>query len=108
MNKITDPFIIQGLVLSAGLFSIGLVGVLIRRNLIAILMCIELMLTAVNISLVMFSRAHSDINGQVMVFFIITVAAAEGAIGLGLLIALFRNLKEVGTAHLNLLRDIDE
>lgn len=108
MNKITDPFIIQGLVLSACLFSIGLAGVLIRRNLIAILMCIELMLTAVNISLVMFARANADINGQVMVFFIITVAAAEGAIGLGLLIALFRNLKEVGTAHLNVLRDADE
>jgi len=108
MTKITDPLIVQGLVLSAGLFSIGLAGVLIRRNLIAILMCIELMLTAVNISLVMFAKANNDINGQIMVFFIITIAAAEGAIGLGLLIALFRNLKEVGTAHLNLLRDSNE
>jgi NADH-quinone oxidoreductase subunit K len=108
MTKISDPLIVQGLVLSAGLFSIGLVGVLIRRNLIAILMCIELMLTAVNISLVMFAKANNDINGQIMVFFIITIAAAEGAIGLGLLIALFRNLKEVGTANLNLLRDSNE
>lgn len=108
MLKITDPFIIQGLLLSAALFSIGLFGILIRRNLISILMCIELMLTAVNISLVMFARANQDLNGQVMVFFIITVAAAEGAIGLGLLIALFRNLKEVGTANLNLLRDANE
>jgi NADH-quinone oxidoreductase subunit K len=108
MTKISDPLVVQGLVLSAGLFSIGLVGVLIRRNLIAILMCIELMLTAVNISLVMFAKANNDINGQIIVFFIITIAAAEGAIGLGLLIALFRNLKEVGTAHLNLLRDSNE
>ena len=108
MTKITDPFLVQGLVLSAGLFSIGLTGVIIRRNLIAILMCIELMLTAVNISLVMFAKANGDLQGQIMVFFIITVAAAEGAIGLGLLIAVFRNLKEVGTAHLNLLRDSDD
>jgi NADH-quinone oxidoreductase subunit K len=108
MRQVTDPFVIQSLILGAGLFSIGLIGILIRRNLIAILMCIELMLTAVNLTLVSFSRANADMNGQLMVFFIITVAAAEGAIGLGLLIALFRNLKEVGTAQLNVLRDAND
>ena len=63
------------------------------------------MLTAVNLTLVSFSRANNDINGQLMVFFIITVAAAEGGIGLGLLIALYRHLKEVGTAKLNELKE---
>ena len=108
MTKITDPLLIQGLILSVVLFCTGLVGILVRRNLIAILMCIELMLTAVGLAFVMFSRANNDLSGQVMVFFIITIAAAEGAIGLGLLIALFRNLKEVGTAHLNVLRDTND
>ena len=105
MTRITDPFLIQALILGAVLFSIGLLGVMIRRNLIAILMSIELMLTAVNITLVSFSKANQDINGQLLVFFIITVAAAEGAIGLGLIIALFRNLKEAGTANLNQMKE---
>lgn len=100
-----DFFSDQALVLSAVLFTIGFVGVLVRRSIIAILMCIELMLTGVNLAFVTFSRVNSDINGQVIVFFVMTVAAAEGAIGLGLLIALYRNLKEVGTARLNLLKD---
>lgn len=101
MNPITNPLIVQALVLASVLFSIGLVGVLIRRNLIAILMSIELMLTAVNITFVGFAKANQDIHGQMYVFFIVTVAAAEGAIGLGLLIALYRNIKEVGTTKLN-------
>ncbi len=100
-----DLYSNQALLLSAALFSIGFAGILLRRNLIAILMCIELMLTGVNIAFVTFSRLNADINGQIIVFFVMTVAAAEGAIGLGLLIALFRNLKEVGTARLNLLKD---
>jgi len=105
MAPITDPFIEQALLTAAAIFTIGLLGILLRRNLIVILMSIELMLTAVNITLVSFARANNDINGQLMVFFIITVAAAEGGIGLGLLIALFRNLKEVGTAKLNELKE---
>lgn len=105
MDKIGDPYVYQALVLGAVLFSIGLAGIMIRRSLIAILMCVELMLTAVNITFVSFARANNDINGQLIVFFIITVAAAEGAIGLGLLIALYRNLKEVGTAKLNVLKE---
>ena len=105
MNHLSDPFIFPALVAGAGLFSVGLVGISLRRSLIAILMCIELMLTGVNLTLVTFSRANADLNGQIMVFFIVTVAAAEGAIGLGLLIALYRNIKEVGTAHLNKMRE---
>ena len=105
MDKIGDPYVFQALILGATLFAVGLAGIMIRRSLIALLMCIELMLTGVNITLVSFARANHDINGQLMVFFIITVAAAEGAIGLGLLIALYRNLKEVGTAKLNMLKE---
>ena len=101
---IGDQFVAQALMLSAALFSIGLLGVLIRRSLIAVLMSIELMLTAVNIAFVSFARTNQDIHGQLIVFFVITVAAAEGAIGLGLLIALFRNLKEIGTAKLSTMR----
>lgn len=100
-----DPLIMPALLTGAALFSIGLAGIMLRRSVIAMLMCIELMLTAVNLTLVTFARANHDIHGQLMVFFIIVVAAAEGAIGLGLLIALFRNLKEVGTAKLNLMKE---
>jgi NADH-quinone oxidoreductase subunit K len=105
MNGYTDPMILPALLTGAALFSIGLAGVMMRRSLIAMLMCIELMLNAVNLTLVTFSRANQDLNGQLMVFFIVVVAAAEAAIGLGLLIALFRNLKEVGTSNLNLMKE---
>lgn len=101
MHHLADPMIFPALVTGAALFAIGLAGIMLRRSLIAVLMCIELMLTAVNLTLVTFSRLNQDMNGQLMVFFIVTVAAAEGAIGLGLLIALYRNLREVGTAQLN-------
>jgi NADH-quinone oxidoreductase subunit K len=104
MNYV-DPMTLPALLTGAALFSIGLAGIMLRRSVIAMLMCIELMLTAVNLTLVTFARANNDIHGQLMVFFIIVVAAAEGAIGLGLLIALFRNLKEVGTGKLNLMKD---
>lgn len=97
--------IFPALVTGAALFSIGLAGIMLRRSLIAVLMCIELMLTAVNLTLVTFSRLNQDMNGQLMVFFIVTVAAAEGAIGLGLLIALYRNLREVGTSQLNQMKN---
>jgi NADH-quinone oxidoreductase subunit K len=105
MNAYTDPMIYPALLTGAALFSIGLAGVMMRRSLIAMLMCIELMLNAVNLTLVTFSRANQDLNGQLMVFFIVVVAAAEAAIGLGLLIALFRNLREVGTSNLNLMKE---
>lgn len=90
---------------AAVIFFIGLLGVLIRRNLLVILMCIELMLNAVNITFVTFSRMLGDMAGQMSVFFIMTVAAAESAIGLGLVIAMFRTLRSVDADDLKLLRE---
>ena len=84
------------LIVSALLFSLGLLGVVARRNLFVIFMGLELMLNAANLALVAFSRYHTNLNGQVMVFFIITVAAAEVAVGLALLVALYRKRQ---TAH---------
>ncbi len=105
MSQIDVPFLFPALITGAAMFSIGIAGIALRRSLIAMLMCIELMLTGVNITLVSFSYANADLNGQIMVFFIVTVAAAEGAIGLGLLIALYRNMKEVGTAQLSQMKE---
>ena len=84
------------LIVSALLFRLGLLGVVARRNLFVIFMGLELMLNAANLALVAFSRYHNNLNGQVMVFFIITVAAAEVAVGLALLVALYRKRQ---TAH---------
>ena len=92
------------LVLSAILFGIGAIGVLIRRNAIVIFMCIELMLNAVNISLVAFSRQMNSIDGQVFVFFIMTVAAAEAAIGLAIMVSLFRNKETLNVDEINLMK----
>jgi len=78
------------LVVSGVLFSLGLLGVIIRRNVLVIYMSLELMLNAANLALVSFSRFNNNLDGQVMVFFIITVAAAEVAVGLALIVALFR------------------
>ena len=83
------------LVLSALLFTIGMAGVLLRRNLIVLFMSIELMLNAVNISFVGFSHFSGKIDGQVMVFFVMTVAAAEAAVGLALAVSIFKRFKEV-------------
>ncbi len=78
------------LLLAAALFSIGLVGVLVRRNLIVIFMCVELMLNAVNLTLVAFSRINGNLDGQVLSFFVMVVAAAEVTVGLALIVNLFR------------------
>ena len=78
------------LVVSVALFCLGVLGVIVRRNLLVIYMSLELMLNAANLALVAFSRYHNDLNGQVLVFFIITVAAAEVAVGLALIVALYR------------------
>jgi len=83
------------ILLSAILFIIGAVGVMARRNAIIIFMCIELMLNAVNLLLVAFSTLHSDPNGQVFVFFIMAVAAAEVAVGLAILSMIYRNIKSI-------------
>ena len=79
------------LIVSAILFTIGTIGVLVRRNPIIMFMCIELMLNAVNLSLIAFSRYLSDIGGQLMVLFVMAVAAAEVAVGLGIIVSIFRN-----------------
>jgi NADH-quinone oxidoreductase subunit K len=92
------------LVLSLALFTIGIVGVVTRRNVIIILMSIELILNAVNINLVAFSRLFGDVHGQVFAIFIITDAAAEAAVGLGIIIAFFRNRETVLADEIDLLK----
>jgi len=92
------------LALSAIIFVIGAIGVLIRRNAIVIFMCVEMMLNAVNLSLVTFSAYHGDIAGQILVFFSLSVAAAEAVVGLAIIIAIFRNNLSVDITKVNLLR----
>jgi NADH-quinone oxidoreductase subunit K len=92
------------LVLSAALLAIGTIGVLTRRNIVIILMSIELILNAVNINLVAFSKHFQSVTGQVFAVFVITVAVAEAAVGLGILIALFRNKETVQADEIELLR----
>ena len=90
--------------LSAILFSIGIVGVLVRRNAIVIFLCIELMLNAANLAFVAFARQRGSIDGQVIVFFVMTVAAAEAAVGLAIIIAVFRHRQTINADELKLLR----
>ena len=92
------------IVLSTLLLSVGLVGILTRRNILVLLMSVELILNAVNINLVAFSAALQQVEGQVFAIFVITVAAAEAAVGLGILIALFRNKHTVHADEIDLLR----
>ena len=83
------------LILSALLFALGMIGVLTRRNAIVMLMSIELMLNAVNISFIAFSKYNNNIDGQIMVFFVMTIAAAEAAVGLALAVSIYKRFKEV-------------
>lgn len=92
------------LLLSAALLLIGTVGVLARRNIVIILMSIELILNAVNINLIAFSRYLENLSGQIFAIFVITVAVAEAAVGLGILIALFRNKETVLADEIDLLK----
>jgi len=92
------------LVLSAILFAVGVAGVLIRRNVIVMFLAIELMLNAVNLTLVALGRRIGSMDGQVIVFFVMTVAAAEAAVGLAIIISIFRNRDTVNADELNLLR----
>lgn len=94
-NFITEIGLNHYLVLSAIIFSLGMAGVLLRRNLIVLLMSIELMLNGVNISFVAFSNYTGKLDGQVMVFFVMTIAAAEAAVGLALAVSIFKRFKEV-------------
>jgi NADH-quinone oxidoreductase subunit K len=93
------------LVLGALLFVISVIGIFLnRKNVIILLMCIELMLLAVNLNFIAFSHYLNDIAGQVFVFFILTVAAAESAIGLAILVVLFRNLRTINVDDLDMLK----
>lgn len=92
------------LVLSALLFTIGVVGVIIKRNVIAMFMCIELMLNAVNLTFVAFSSYFRDVTGQLFVFIVMTVAAAEAAVGLGIIIAIFRNRESLDVDEASVLK----
>ncbi|MGZ4676201.1 MAG: NADH-quinone oxidoreductase subunit NuoK [Acidimicrobiia bacterium] len=86
------------LTFAAILFSIGAVGLLVRRNVLVMFMCVELMLNAVNVTFVAFSRALNDIGGQAIVFFVLVVAAAEVAVGLAIIVAIFRRRRRGATA----------
>ena len=92
------------LILALILFTIGVIGVLTRRNAIIVFMCIELMLNSVNLVFVAFSAFLGTINGQAFVFFIMTVSAAEAAIGLAIIIALFRNKQTINIDEINILK----
>lgn len=102
MNGV-QPWVVQSF--CAIIFFIGLAGMMMRRNIIVILMCVEIMLNAVNLSFVAYARQLDDMGGQMAVFFIIVVAAAESAVGLGLLIAMFRTLRTVDTDEIRLLKE---
>jgi NADH-quinone oxidoreductase subunit K len=102
-SSAVEPWIV--LTFSSIIFFIGFTGVLVRRNILVILMCIELMLNAVNLTFVTFSKQLHHMGGQMSVLFIITVAAAESAVGLGLVIAMFRTLRSVDTDEIQTLRE---
>ena len=95
-----EPTLSQYLLVSGALFAIGLLGVIVRRNLLIIYMSLELMLNAANVALVAMSHFKGNLDGQVMVFFIITVAAAEVSVGLALIVALYRKRQTADVADL--------
>ena len=99
--RITDTYY---LVLAAMLFTIGATGVLVRRNVLVMFMCVELMLNAVNLTFVSFSRQLDDIGGQAAVFFVLVVAAAEVTVGLGIIVAILRRRPETTADDLTLLK----
>jgi NADH-quinone oxidoreductase subunit K len=95
LGNILEPGIAHYLILAALVFSLGLIGVLMRKNTIVILMCIELMLNSVNLTFVAFSKYLGVIEGQVMVFFVMTIAAAEAAVGLAIAVSIFKRFREI-------------
>ena len=102
MNAV--PHLSWYLALSAVLFTIGVVGVIVKRNVISMFMCIELMLNAVNLTFVAFSSYFRDVTGPLFVFIVMTVAAAEAAVGLGIIIAIFRNRESLDVDDANILK----
>jgi NADH-quinone oxidoreductase subunit K len=99
-----EPQLSWYLALSAVLFTIGVTGVIVKRNVIAMFMCIELMLNAVNLTFVAFASFFQDITGQLFVFIVMTVAAAEAAVGLGIIIAIFRNRESLDVDEASILK----
>lgn len=93
------------LVLAAALFTIGAVGVLVRRNAIVVFMCVELMLNAANLTLVTFARINGSLEGQIIAFFVMIVAAAEVVIGLAIIMAIFRSRRSASIDDVNLLKN---
>jgi NADH-quinone oxidoreductase subunit K len=94
----------HALLLSLALFALGVLGVFLRRNVITVLMCVELMLNAVNLAFVAFSRHHGTLDGQILVFFVMTVAAAEAAVGLAIVIALHRHKDTLDLDSFNIMK----
>ena len=92
------------LILSAILFAIGTIGVLTRRNAIVIFMCVELMLNAVNLTFIAFSKYLGNLDGQIFFLFVMTVAAAEAAVGLALMIAFFKNRESIDVEDMNMMK----
>jgi NADH-quinone oxidoreductase subunit K len=92
------------LILSAILFAIGTIGVLTRRNAIVIFMCVELMLNAVNLTFIAFSKYLGNLDGQIFVLFVMTVAAAEAAVGLALMIAFYKNRESIDVEDMNMMK----
>ena len=97
----TEPYI----VLAAILFSIGALGVLVRRNAIVVFMCVELMLNATNLAFVTFARQHGNLDGQIAAFFVMVVAAAEVVIGLAIIMTIFRTRRSASVDDANLLKN---
>ena len=100
-----EPSLAGYLALSGILFTIGAVGVIFKRNALGMFMCIELMLNAVNLTFVAFSRYYSDVIGQLFVFMVMSVAAAEAAVGLGIIIAFFRNRQSIDVDDASILKN---
>jgi len=99
-----EPTAYYYLAVSAFMFTLGMVGVVTRRNAIVIFMCVELMLNAVNLSLVTFSRALDDADGAMLVFFVMVVAASEAVVGLAIIISMFRNREDIDINNFNLFK----
>jgi NADH-quinone oxidoreductase subunit K len=104
VDALAPTFLSHALLLSLALFAIGVLGVFLRRNVITIFMCVELMLNAVNLAFVTFSRARGTLDGQVLVFFVMVVAAAEAAVGLAIVIALQRHKDTLDVDAFNLMK----
>jgi NADH-quinone oxidoreductase subunit K len=99
-----EPQLSWYLALSAVLFTIGVTGVIVKRNVISMFMCIELMLNAVNLTFVAFASFFQDVTGHLFVFIVMTVAAAEAAVGLGIIIAIFRNRESLNVDEASILK----